>query len=385
MNIRKIVTKNKEIKWEVLGSVAGRASKQIKRRFDRRIDAENFKNEQMANQIENATKPKALFNMMEHTFEEESTHWLLERGYSFSPSHKKRVSDALTKNILPKIGRMTLDKINPGVFTKYRLERLTESKIKPATVNRETEVMMAVLNYSVKQRRIPYNPATGFTKLDEIREDMRFWENNEASEFLGFAEFKYPKGSEKRWVYVAYLLALNTALRAGEIWGLKPKDLAQGEELLHIQRQFDIVVRDFRPPKGKKSRYVPCNSVLRAELKQLIEQLHIDRDQTFFQTETKRPIDHDNFTDRYFEKDVLESKVKKIRFHDLRHTGTTLMVAGGLDPKTVQEICGHREITTTMKYVHLLGDSIKLAAKSFSVVPSIQKSTKLYAVKESSS
>ena len=131
-------------------------------------------------------------------------------------------------------------------------------------------------------------------------------------------------------------------------------------------------VRDFRPPKGKKSRYVPCNSVLKAELLQLVGQRKIKQDQTFFGTATGRPIDHDNFVGSDFEKDVSDAGVKEIRLHDLRHTGTTLMIADGLDLRTVQEICGHKDIDTTMRYAHLLGDSIKRAARAFSVVPDMR-------------
>ncbi|MBI2606083.1 MAG: tyrosine-type recombinase/integrase [Deltaproteobacteria bacterium] len=120
---------------------------------------------------------------------------------------------------------------------------------------------------------------------------------------------------------------------------------------------------------------------MRAELKQLTARLHITQDKTFFQTETGRPIDHDNFTDRYFGKDVAEAKVKKIRFHDLRHTGTTLMIASGLDLKTVKEIYGHKDVATTMRYAHLLGDSIKHAARSFSVVPNVQNPPQLRVVR----
>lgn len=65
--------------------------------------------------------------------------------------------------------------------------------------------------------------------------------------------------------------------------------------------------------------------------------------------------------------------MKKVRFHDLRHTGTTLMIAGGLDIKTVQEICGHKDISTTMNYVHLLGDSVRQAARTFLVGPSSEE------------
>lgn len=152
--------------------------------------------------------------------------------------------------------------------------------------------------------------------------------------------------------------------------------------LLHIQRQFNTVIRDFGPVKGKKPRYVPCNSILRDELKRLIQKDRLSHDQTFFHTETGTPIDHDNFTDRYFEKDVAGAGVKRIRFHDLRHTGTTLMIAGGLDVKTVKEICGHIDISTTMRYVHLLGDSIRNVARTYSVTPSAE-SPKLHLVQKS--
>lgn len=365
MKVRKVVTQEGDSRWEVYGYVAGRGSKQIKRRFERKVDAENFILEQKTERFESASKPKTLFAMAERTFEEESQFWLTHQGVSFSPGHLKRAKNALEKWILPRVGKLTLDQVGPVALSDFRVSRLAEG-LKPATVNRETEVMMAILNFAVEQRRIPYNPATGFKKLAETRDDMKFWERNEAARFLSFADRKYPPGSERRWVYAVYLLAINTALRAGEIWGLKVGDMAQGEELLHVQRQFDLVVRGFRPPKGKKSRYVPCNAVLRAELQRLGK----SRDHTFFRTHTGAPIDHDNFTDRFFEKDVAEARLKKIRFHDLRHTGTTLMIAGGLDIKTVQEICGHKDISTTMNYVHLLGDSVRQAARTFLVGPS---------------
>ena len=379
MKVKKVITGDGKVRFEASGWSSGRGSKYIRRRFDRKVDADQFLLDQKIQQVENATKPKSLFNILERTFGQECEFWLAHRGLSFSPGHMRRAKDALDKRIIPMLGSLTLDQINPVVFSNYRMSRLKDG-VKAATVNRETEVMMAVLNFSVKQRRIPFNPAGGFTKLEEVREDIQFWEKAEASAFLKYADQKYPLGSDKRWVYVAYMLALNTALRAGEIWGLKPLDLAQGEELLHIQRQYDIVARGFRPPKGKKSRYVPCNPFLRLELKRLAQHQRRGIDQTFFCTETGGPVDHDNFSGRHFEKDIQESGAKKIRFHDLRHTGTTLMIANGLDIKTVQEICGHKDIATTMRYVHLLGDSIRNAARSFSILPTIDNLVPLHVV-----
>lgn len=243
-------------------------------------------------------------------------------------------------------------------------------------------VMMAILNFAVKQRRIPYNPAAGFSKLAEVRPDMKFWEPAEALAFLEFADRKYPRESEDRWIYVVYLLALNTGLRVGEIWGLQTQDFTQGEELLQIQRQFDVVSKTLRPPKGKKSRYVPCNSFLRLELKQLVNKKRLAKNETFFCNENGNPMDHDNFVTRCFEFDIKESRAKQIRFHDLRHTAATLMIANGLDIKTVQEICGHKDIATTLRYVHLLGDSTRKAARTYAVVPGQQSHSHLKLVNQ---
>jgi site-specific recombinase XerD len=70
---------------------------------------------------------------------------------------------------------------------------------------------------------------------------------------------------------------------------------------------------------------------------------------------------------RRFKKDLELWGGKPIRFHDLRHTAATLLISSGIDLKTVQEICGHEDITTTMRYTHLIADNIKKVADLFSI------------------
>jgi integrase len=226
------------------------------------------------------------------------------------------------------------------------------------------EVLTAILNFSTKTRRIPFYPASGFTKLKEHRSDIEFWEQDQAEAFLNFSNLKYAKGTPERWIHVVYLLALNTALRAGEIWGLQAQDIKQNAQVLHIQRQWDRVDLGFRLPKGKSSRFVPCNKEIGRELEGLIA---ANTSKTVFSNFNGNPICHENFVKRVFNKDLSEAAVKQINFHGLRHTATTLMIANGVDIKTVQEICGHQNITTTMKYTHLLAGSVKSVAQLFTI------------------
>jgi integrase len=249
-------------------------------------------------------------------------------------------------------------------------KELKSSGSKNLTVNRKTEVLTTILNFSVKNRTIPFNPAAGFQKLPSDQMEMSFWERHEAESFLQFANAKYPEASDARWVYVVYLLALNTGIRAGEIWGLQTRDIVGGETLF-IRRQYDRVKLDFGPPKGKKSRHVPCQPELRKELLSLIHAKSTKPDQTIFHGESGRPLSHDSFGDRRFARDVMLWKGRRIRFHDMRHTAATLMIGSGIDLRTVQEICGHKDIKTTMGYAHLLGDNLRRVAQTFSVKPGV--------------
>ncbi|MDZ4083130.1 MAG: tyrosine-type recombinase/integrase, partial [Bdellovibrionales bacterium] len=175
------------------------------------------------------------------------------------------------------------------------------------------------------------------------------------------------KDSTDRWVYVVYLLALNTAMRAGEIWGLKPSDLSRDGRSIQVRRQFNRVTLEMAPTKSKKSRLAPLNDELREEIEHLIKTKSIEADETIFMNELRNPVCHENFVKRQFLVDVKAWGGRSIRFHDLRHSATTMMIAGGIDLKTVKEICGHADIATTMTYVHLISGAVERVAQVFSV------------------
>jgi len=67
------------------------------------------------------------------------------------------------------------------------------------------------------------------------------------------------------------------------------------------------------------------------------------------------PIDPDNLNHREFHPALVRAGLRKIRFHDLRHTYTTLLIAQDANPKFIQTQLGHASITTTFdRYGHLL-------------------------------
>ncbi len=372
MSVQKVKTKIGD-KWEVCFWIGGRGSSRIRRRFDRKVDAQNFFDTFTKKQNELFDNRSAIDNPEDVTFEKEAIFWLSNSQMRFTSSHNKRVTGILNV-LLPEMGKITIDKIGPTFLTSFQ-QKMLDKGLKGASVNRYTEVITAIINHSYRHRRIAYNPTMGFKKFPPSNIEMKFWEKHEAASFLNFANLKYPNDSEYRWVYIVYLLALNTALRAGEIWGLKVCDLVEDGKTLFIRRQYNRVTKSFdllkgkkNSKKGKSSRHVPCNTALRTELKLLIQKARLNSDQTFFRGKTGNPFCHDAFSER-FERDQKQWGGKMIRFHDMRHTAITLLISLGVDLKTVQEICGHEDISTTMGYTHLIGESIKRVADVFSIGP----------------
>jgi len=370
MSVRKVTTKSGESKWEVRYHIGGRGSKRARLRFDTKAAAFAHLEGRLVEKKELQKTGIDIGSFEDTTFQNEAKYWLQVQGREFSAGHEKRVRGIL-ENLYPKYGGLPPNKFHAGLLSQIQgdfLQKLGKKgqPVKPATVNRAMEVVSAILCFAAKQRRIPFNPAAGFPKLKDVRKHLGFWEQAEAQSFLSFANRKYPKGSEDRWVYVVYLTAINTALRAGEIWGLQAKDIVHNGEIIQVQRQYNRLTNSFTPTKGKGDRQVPCNANLFEELMSLIRQ---DASGTIFKNREGHPICHDNFGKRKFAKDVKEWGGKKIRFHDLRHTGATLMIAAGMDLKTVQEICGHEDIKTTMSYAHLLAEKIRHVARTFSIIP----------------
>lgn len=367
MSIRKVKTSTGESKWEVRVHENGRGSKRVTRRFDRKNDAEAFVQDLKAELKAREKDPFAGISLRDRTFKEEAEFWFNDGKLRFTESHIKRAQGIL-KSLMNEFGNYTMDKFTPELLSK--IQQTEKSKgLSNSSVNRKTEVITAILNFSTKQRRIPYNPSVGFRKLKRDSKEMQFWNQEEAISFLSKMNALYPDGSKQRWVYVTYLMALNTSMRAGEIWGLQVHDIAPEGTSLWVRRQFNRVTLDFGPTKGKKARHVPCSEDLYVELQKLINNQRLKPDDTIFRNEKGLPVCHDNFADRQFMKDLKVWGGKRIRFHDLRHTATTLMIANGIDIKTVKEICGHADITTTMNYVHLLSGSIANVSKVFSLKP----------------
>lgn len=69
-----------------------------------------------------------------------------------------------------------------------------------------------------------------------------------------------------------------------------------------------------------------------------------------------------------FRQAVSDAEIENFRFHDIRHTFATRMLRQTGNLKLVSKLLGHRDISSTMKYAHVLVDDMRSALDSFSPV-----------------
>ncbi|HEY8477997.1 MAG TPA: site-specific integrase [Chloroflexota bacterium] len=164
-----------------------------------------------------------------------------------------------------------------------------------------------------------------------------------------------------------FTLALTTGMRQGELLGLKWQDVDLEMGVVRVRRALQRLRRvgfvEVEPKSAtsrRAARLVPLavTALRRHRARQLEERLQAgtaweDRDLVFC-TEHGRPLTHTTVL-RAFWRLLDEAQLPRIRFHDLRHSTATLLLAQGTHPKIVQELLGHSSISLTLDtYSHVL-------------------------------
>ncbi|MDE2010364.1 MAG: site-specific integrase [Candidatus Omnitrophica bacterium] len=221
----------------------------------------------------------------------------------------------------------------------YKVERLkthigtiktknkTPRTIVPTTVNRELATLKTMFNKAVIWGRLRDNPAKIVQFLREPPGRVRFLEQEEIVKLLTNANKK---------LRPILVVALNTGMRRGEIFGLKWHDADFKRNTIHL----------YNTKNGEK-REVDMNEQVKTALIRVFR--NPDSPYIFCKRDGK-PV-HD--IRKSFWTALKKSGIKDFHFHDLRHTFASQLVMSGIDLNTVRELLGHKDIRMTLRYSHL--------------------------------
>jgi integrase len=188
-----------------------------------------------------------------------------------------------------------------------------------------------------------------------------------------------------------YLTALTLGLREGELLGLKWSDVDFASRTLRVNQTVQRIERvrtdddqgaktslQFVETKTDRSRRVLSlsDSLIKAlrlhRARQSQERLAAGSDWhdlgLVFATLNGTPIEKSNLY-RHFKTILDDSKLPSIRFHDLRHSTASLLLAQGTSPRVIMDLLGHSKISTTMDtYAHVMPAMMQAAADSMDLI-----------------
>lgn len=161
-------------------------------------------------------------------------------------------------------------------------------------------------------------------------------------------------GQNEKRDYAILMLFLNCGIRRSELVGLNLTDV--------YEDRIRVV------GKGNKERFVYFGSACRKAIDVYLEerkQIELSDNRALFGSRDKNRISV-TAVHRLVKKALLQAGLDSTQFsaHKLRHTAATMMLSGGVDVKTVQEVLGHENLNTTQIYTHIESTELKIAAEA---------------------
>lgn len=307
---------------------------------------------------------KGMFYNTNYTFYEFAQLWIDQvQKPNSSPLTVDKYKSYLNNRIIPYLGAYKLNKITPSILTAYFNEAKNwETMYKPprknvpvskATVEKVYEIITAILEKAYEWEVIPSNPCKKVKlKLDNMKSEiLKNKEKGDKKETINsYTKEEYKqvlelikKESKEKMALIE--TALKTGFSKEELFGLRWQDFDEEDSTLSVK-----VVRLYTKKEGIIEKQPKAHSRIRT----------ISIPNSLVETLKNLKIDCDN-NDGYIFKDINinsigswfadfqdRNKIRKIRFHDLRHTHATILLYAGVDIKTISKRLGHSNIGITM-------------------------------------
>ena len=304
--------------------------------------------------------------------------WLVNiKRISLKPSSYDRLESTALNQVIPRMGTFKISEITPEDIGSM-LSEIQNEGLSYSTVKKAYDCVNAVLTYAFNKRDITYNPALLAARPNESnfkKKEIRYFTKEEVNLITEECGRKYSTGTPVYPYGDAFILALNTGLRMGELIGLQKKDIDFNAKKLTVRRNAQVVGKrnaDGSRASGRTvvmsttktysgTRIISLNNAALEAAQRLCDN-HPGSEQVICGVRGGQ-VTHERF-ERSFYRVLDNCGIERTGVHSLRHTFASFLFEQGTDIKTISTLLGHASVKITMDtYVHLIQDTGKYAVE----------------------
>ena len=275
----------------------------------------------------------------------------------------------LRSRILPRLGDRAIQDIKPATLNAFYAS-LAKDGLSGTTQKQYHQVLNSMLTCAVRWQMLAVNPLMAVEPPKTDTQEITPYTDEQSLALLEALE-----GEENKWRLLV-MLGLYAQLRRGEVVGLDWSSVDLDSGIISVvQNAVSVPGRGtvLGPPKTKTGRRTisipsPVVKVFKAwRAEQNAERLKLgeiwqNSGAVFTQWNGERM--HPDTPTQWFYKFLERNQLPHIRFHDLRHTGASLLISAGMDIETVKNRLGHAQASTTMNvYGHAYQKNDERAAQ----------------------
>lgn len=306
------------------------------------------------------------------TVEQFLTKWLEDTAKpTLRPSTYTGYEVLVRVHIIPALGRIQLQQLSPQHVQAF-LKQKRESGLANRTVQYMHAVLRRALGQAVKWGAVPRNVATLVDPPRVQHTEVQPWTPEQARTFL--------EAMQGDRLAALYSVALALGLRRGEALGLRWDAVDFDKGILTVKAALQRVGGELQLLETKTNRsrrvislpQITIAALRSHRVRQVEERLKAgalwQEYGYVFTTKVGTPIEPRNIN-RSFEAAIRRAAVPRIRFHDMRHTCASLLLAQGVHPRVVMDVLGHSKISVTMDtYSHVTSTLQREAATSMDTI-----------------
>jgi len=242
------------------------------------------------------------------------------------------------------LGDVALEKIDYLVLRKY-LATLKEKNLKSRTVGRHLSTLRSFFKFLIREGYLKNNPIASLSSPKQEKPLPLFLTEEEVTKLIEAVKLNNERDFRDRAVIETFY---STGIRVSELVGLNIEDVDFIGGIVKVLG------------KGKKERIVPIGEIALSTIRAYLEKRkkQQEADAVFLNKSGKRITDRGvrNIIDKYIR---IASIKRGVSPHTLRHSFATHLLNRGADLRSVQELLGHVNLSTTQIYTHLTTEKLK--------------------------